>query len=335
MLSHLNITDLDIQGILDIPEEEESTDIRPTIDSDIEKEMKDISYNLSTMTICGRLGGGVNISRVIEDIPIQPYWAIREGIIRIEGYRDNVAIYRGISRKYIEKRNVQVKPFRNSASIYCRIFDEETGTAKEPSVKLFRNGGFQVTGIRTPYQADKIVTFIKNTLRAIGGVFEEETEGFINVCMMNSDITLPYKINRGALQSILKDKGILSTFETTSYQGINIKYYWNYEKHRDGLFQNGVCECVHVCESSGKKRVMKNPDLCTQSGCVRITIAPFQTGKIIITGAKTVQQINDASSWILKVICDNHTDILMGKAVPKKKRKKIPFRSGHTIDIVR
>lgn len=334
MLTHLNITDFDIEEILNTTDDD--TIAQPIkASSDVIKEFEDISYNLSTMTICGRLGGNVNITRVIREIPIEPYWAMREGILRVEGYDDDKIINRGISRKYIEKKNIRVKPFRNSASLYCRIFDEETGIAKEPSIKIFRNGGFQVTGIRTPYQAKHIVNFVKDTLKKITDVFEETNEGFINVCMMNSDITLPYKINRSKLQQILVDKGILSTFETTSYQGINIKYYWNYAKHKDDIIQNGICECESVCQSSGKKRVMKNPETNSETGCIRITIAPFQTGKIIITGAKTLEQINDASQWIIDLIRDNHSDILMGKADPKKIRKKIPFRSGHTVEIER
>lgn len=334
MLSHLNITDLDIQGILD------DDDFEPEVMKKTISEIKtdddlDVSYNLSTMTICGRLGGSINIQKIIKDIPIQPYWAIREGVLRVEGYVDQEPIFRGISRKYIEKRNICTKPFRNSASIYCRIFDEDSGISKEPSVKLFRNGGFQVTGIRTPNQADRIVEFVKNVLRKMDGVFEEVDDGFINVCMMNSDITLPYKINRTSLQSVLRDLGILSTFETTSYQGINIKYYWNHEKHRRGECQSGICECENVCESSGKKRVMKKPSTIDETGCVRITIAPFQTGKIIITGAKTIQQVNDASKWIVSVIRSHRDTVLQGVADLKKVRNKIPFRSGHTVDIVR
>jgi hypothetical protein len=329
MLSHLNFTDLDIQDILnnDTKEIEETEHI-------IDTDEINVSYNLSTMTICGRLGGDINIQKVIKDVPIQPYWALREGVLRVEGYVDQEPTFRGISRKYIEKRNIHTKPFRNSASIYCRIFDEDSGIAKEPSIKLFRNGGFQVTGIRTPYQAEHIVSFIKETLRSMDGVYTETDDGFINVCMMNSDITLPYKINRSGLQSILRDMGILSTFETTSYQGINIKYYWNYEKHKRGERQNGLCECAHVCESSGKKRVMKNPDLTEQSGCVRITIAPFQTGKIIITGAKTIKQIEDATEWIISVIRSHKYEILQGPAEEKVKRNKIPFRSGHSVEIL-
>ena len=334
MLSHLNITDFDIEEILNISDDE-SSKLPTRTSSEAIKELEDISYNLSTMTICGRLGGNVNISRVIQEVPIQPYWAMREGILRVEGYdKDDKIITRGISRKYIEKKSIRVKPFRNSASVYCRIFDEENGIAKEPSVKIFRNGGFQVTGIRTPDQANNVVNLIKNTLRKIDSVYEESDKGFINVCMMNSDITLPYKINRSKLQELLVSKGILSTFETTSYQGINIKYYWNHTKHKNGDEQNGICECECVCQSSGKKRIMKNPEMNIETGCVRITIAPFQTGKIIITGAKTLEQINDASRWIINTIRDNYNDILMGKADPKKIRKKIPFRSGHTVEIV-
>lgn len=337
MLSHLRISDNDILDILNDNDDTDNDDDIVTectypVQSIADSEL-DVSYNLSTMTICGRLGGIVSIKDVIQSIPIIPYWSIREGVLRTEGYIDSEPYFRGISRKYIEKRNSDTKPFRNSASLYCRIFDEDTGDAKEPSVKIFRNGGFQITGIRTPTQANVIVALIKRSLKSVPGLFEETDPGFINICMMNSDITLPYTIDREELQNILKADGILSTFETTSYQGVNIKYYWNYEKHYAGIHQSGICECEHVCESSGKKRVMSNPHTTHHKGCVRITIAPFQTGKIIITGAKTLEQIDDATEWILSVIKKHKDTLLRDNAITKKERRKIPFRGGHTLKI--
>lgn len=329
MLSHLAISERDI---LDILNDESSP--TPEIESNIRDEELDVSYNLSTMTICGRLGGTVDIQRVIQGVPIQPYWAIREGILRAEGYIEGKPYSRGISRRYIEKRKVEPKPFRNSASLYCRLFDEETGIAKEPSIKIFRNGGIQATGIRTPNQANRLVKFVSDTLRSLDGAFIENDEpNYISVSMMNSDITLPYMINRDALQRLLREEGVLSTFETTSYQGVNTKYYWNHEKHENGEHQSGICECEHKCESSGKKRTMTNPEMRKNTGCVRITIAPFQTGKIIVTGAKTEQQVSDASKWIVSFIKKHKGEILLGKAPQKKKTHKIPFRGGHTIKI--
>jgi TATA-box binding protein (TBP) (component of TFIID and TFIIIB) len=300
-----------------------------------EIEKIDVKYNLSTMTICGRLGGTINIQSVLENIPIIPYWRLVEGVLRIElllietGSKTGNWNYRGICRKYIEKPDKGAGPFKNALTIYYRIFDEETFDAKEPSIKIFRNGGFQITGIRTPYQAKYVVDSIKTTLMKIPGGFMEDImeEPFTSVSMMNSDITLPYSIRREALQNILKRLGMRSSFESTTYQGVNIKYYWNYEKHLSGSEQTGRCECSVKCISNGKKRMMSSDDKNKSSGCVKITIAPFQTGKIIITGAKNIEQIKDASKWILNLIKDNSSALLNNTYSRKVYTKKsTPFR---------
>lgn len=319
-LQHLAITLKDIESISLFEEHEE---VYETSTDDI-----DVSYKLSTMTICGNLGGDINIVNVLEKVDIQPYWALREGIIRIEGYTGKDILCRGMSRKYIEKKTFVAKPFHNSVSLYYRLYDEDTREAREPSIKLFDNGSFQITGIRTPLQATKIVEKIKNILFTIPDCFKITKRGYTDVCMMNSDLSFPYQINREKLQDILLRYGMLSTYETTNYQGVNIKFFWNHEKHRKGIFQNGICECDTVCSSSGKKNTMTDPSKASHTGCVRITIAPFQTGKVIITGAKNEQQVKDSTKWI-KEICSKHQkEIFCGKAIPKKKSSKVPFRGG-------
>jgi len=351
MLSHLNISEDDILAINDNTSAP-LTNARTTssigvstkstvLDDNTLHEHSDMicsepitgtPYNLSTMTICGRFGGSVNIQSILEDSPILPYWQLKEGCLRVEGYKNDVWSYRGICRKYIEKPDKGQGPFKNSVTVYYRIFDEVTGEAKEPSIKLFKNGGFQTTGIRTPHQAEYIVKCMRQLFSETGeGTFTpspivSDDKPFISVSMMNSDITIPYSIRREALQKILKDAHMRSSFESTTYQGVNIKYYWNYEKHFKGLPQTGRCECSTQCISSGKKRMMTDPDKDT-SGCVRITIAPFQTGKIIITGAKKIEQVNDASQWILQLIQTNATTVL--SSIQKRKvyaKKSTPFR---------
>ena len=321
-LQHLAITLKDIEGISLFDDLEKEEDFEETT-GDI-----DVSYKLSTMTICGNLGGDINIINVLEKVDIQPYWALREGIIRIEGYSGKDILCRGISRKYIEKKASVAKPFHNSVSLYYRLYDEDTLEAREPSVKLFDNGSFQITGIRTPLQATKIVDKIKKILLEIPDTFKITNLGYTDVCMMNSDLTFPYQINREKLQDILLRYGIISTYETTNYQGVNIKFFWNHEKHKKGIVQNGICECETVCNSSGKKNTMSDPSKKTDKGCVRITIAPFQTGKVIITGAKHEQQVKDSTNWIKELCSKHHKKIFCGKAKHKKKSTRIPFRGG-------
>jgi len=44
--------------------------------------------------------------------------------------------------------------------------------------------------------------------------------------------------------------------------------------------------------------------------CKKITISPFQTGQVIITGARAMEQIEEAYEFIKNVFTDNADEIL-------------------------
>ena len=299
------------------------------------KELDDIlgqKPTLSTMTICGNFGGVINLDALMEKCDIMPYWILKEGIIRMECYdKDKVWKYKGVSRKYLIRKNPGTGPFPNGVTAFVRIFDEETGEAREPSIKIFRNGGFQITGIRTPLQSDFIVSFMIDYLSGLGEeVFIKHTSGitaFTAVSMMNTDLKIGRVINRKAVQEILHEENLKSTYETTSYQGVNIKYYWNPEKHEKGEVQTGICPCSVQCSSSGKKRVVRKPGEAVEETCTRITVAPFQKGKIVITAAKNEQQLKDAIEWIIEFL-KKHNKKVIGRIIDEKAVKSInnPFR---------
>jgi len=287
---------------------------------------------LSTMTICGNFGGLIDLDALMDKSEIMPYWILKEGIIRIECFdKDKVWKYKGISRKYLIRKNPGTGPFPNGVTAFVRIFDEETGEAREPSIKIFRNGGFQITGIRTPLQSDFIVSFMTDYLHSLGdGVFTKHTTGmtaFTAVSMMNTDLKIGRVINRKAVQEILHAEKLKSTYETTSYQGVNIKYYWNPGRHARGEKQTGICPCSIQCSSSGKKRVVRKPGEAVEETCTRITVAPFQKGKIVITAAKNEQQLHDAIEWIIEFLKKNHAKVI-GRIIDEKTVKSInnPFR---------
>ena len=105
-------------------------------------------------------------------------------------------------------------------------------------------------------------------------------------------------INRTALHHILSRKyGLFSTFESTIYQGVNTKYYYN-DQHPDKT-RPGICLCTKRCRGQG-----------TGSGpgeCKRITMSVFQTGKIIITGGRYLFQLEEAYHF-LNMVLQRHSD---------------------------
>lgn len=119
----------------------------------------------------------------------------------------------------------------------------------------------------------------------------------IETVLINSDFNINFKIKRNILHSILKDKyDIISRYEPGIYPGVNNKYYWN--TNNLGTETEGKCICKNSCSGKGNG--------CGDGNCKKITIAAFQSGSIIITGANTIQHIEDAYNFINKVIRDNY-----------------------------
>lgn len=145
----------------------------------------------------------------------------------------------------------------------------------------------------------------------------------IRIVLINSDFNINFKIKRNILHSILKDNyNIVSRYEPGIYPGVNNKYYWN--KETLGTENEGVCKCSGKCVGKGNGE--------GEGKCKKITIAAFQSGSIIITGANSITQIDDAYAYINNVISQNYdlvrkidspfTDGNLDEGIEKKKVKK-------------
>ena len=121
--------------------------------------------------------------------------------------------------------------------------------------------------------------------------------GKIETVLINSDFNVNFKIKRNILHSILKDDyQIVSRFEPGIYPGVNNKYYFN----RDYLNKEhkGRCYCTKKCEGKGTGK--------GNGECKKITIAAFQSGSIIITGAREIEHIIAAKNFITNVLKENY-----------------------------
>ena len=112
-----------------------------------------------------------------------------------------------------------------------------------------------------------------------------------HVQLLNSDYKMNALAKRAELHKILCTVyNLSSTLETTIYQGVNTKYYYN----DASLARGGICRCTRFCTGQG--------DGASIGACKRITIAIFQTGSIIITGARTRKQLDEAYEFINQII---------------------------------
>jgi TATA-box binding protein (TBP) (component of TFIID and TFIIIB) len=245
------------------------------------------------------------------------YGDMKEGIIKIEVD----AVSKGIcTDDILHQSGKEKKKFFNQSSLVFRLQLNDAPTFKEVNIKIFKNGGFQMTGISSEEMARAALTrFIelnKGTERGIWAT--DPTIAKFDVCMMNSDYKVNKVIRRDRLYRILVEEyGLWCSYEPTIYQGVNTKYFWN--KTRPAAAPPGICVCPEQCEGGG--------DGYSVGNCKKITISPFRTGNIIITGAKKTEQLMDAYQFMNGILNEYADDVLRDEievtaaevAAPKKK----------------
>lgn len=125
----------------------------------------------------------------------------------------------------------------------------------------------------------------------------------MEVQLVNTDFSIGAKIRRDALHKVLTETYHLTvSYEPAIYQGVKTKFFYNAEKP-EGC-PPGLCPCEKLCKGTGDGKRL--------GACKKITISPFQTGQIIITGARTIDQINEAYRFMCGLI-ERHADEILRK----------------------
>lgn len=304
-------------------------------------DLKVSPLRISTMTVIGHLGAIPDLQRLYDNGAMVPYWWIGEGILKIEfaGQRKGVC-----SEDILHTSTKEKKRFFNQSSLVFRLCLDQTsedgrryketvsGGAdtisliadqspryKETNIKLFKNGGFQMTGISSEAMARAALTRLiaMNRDRGIWPVGADQPAPHIqrfDTCMINSDYSIDKAIRRDRLYRVLVEEyGLWSTYEPTIYQGVNTKFFWN--KARPAGTPPGICVCPTPCEGDGSGYAVGE--------CKKITIAPFRTGKIIITGAKHVEQLDDAYMFMNDVF-RTHAEHVLREAETEADAAEVP-----------
>ena len=267
---------------------------------------------ISTMTVTGSLGAVPNLQTLYDSCHFLPYWYIGEGIIKIQMGVQN----KGMSMEDILHKTAKTKKsFFNQSSLVFRSHIEGT-TYKEINIKLFKNGGFQMTGISSEDMARNALTSLI-ALNSGRNIWFDKTPSIVSFStrMINSDYTIGKSIRRDRLhQTLVETYGLWSSYEPTIYQGVNTKFFWN--KSRPADTPPGICVCPNPCQGGGSGY--------TTGDCKKITISPFRTGSIIITGAKHIDQLNDAYIFINNVLTTHAEYILRDEQESPIKKKQTP-----------
>jgi hypothetical protein len=243
-----------------------------------------------------------------------PIWYPGEGILKME---HNDLIIGSSHKDCFTNRDISEHTFHNQSTIVLRR-EYKPGVWKESNVKLFANGSLQMTGVPSvEFARDTLEWLLAEILKLPVSPFIKEVtdnEGKttriapalkdISVKLINTDYFINALIKRDALFNTLVNKyNIFSINEKTIYQGVNAKYYYN----KANKSRPGICCCKGRCRGQGEGD--------GDGECKRVTLCIFQDGKIIVTGARTMDQINEAYHFLNKVLQDNAAEVL--RPMPK------------------
>lgn len=169
-------------------------------------------------------------------------------------------------------------------------------------MKVFANGGVQMTGLPSQEFAISSLQWMLDVIKSLPRTPFSKEPALQKICtyLINTDYSLNCEINQDALQRILVEEyDLFSMFEKTIYQGVNAKYFYNKEPGR----ASGICTCKKPCDGKGTGE--------GDGECKRITLSIFRTGSIIITGGRTMEQIEAAYEFINGIFEKHAAEVLV------------------------
>ena len=249
------------------------------------------------MVITAHWGTQINLESLFNSLRsiIIPIWYPDIGILKFE----NKNMVLGSSYKDIfTNRKITAKSFFNQSTIVLRRKIENGW--KEVNVKLFANGGIQMTGVTSSTFARESIEWLLSIINGLSeSPFAEPASiNRFSVQLINTDYALNMFINQDALHKILLNEyNLFSMLEKTIYQGVNTKFFYNI-----AYPETGICQCKNFCKGQGSGD--------GEGECKRITMSIFRTGKIIITGAREIKQIEATYNFLNNIFDKHHKTVL-------------------------
>ena len=251
--------------------------------------LKTSELHVSAIVQIGKLTTNINLYELANNL------CINDNISYIEHGSE---ITKGYNPKNKPKKKLKKskKFFYNQVTIHINC-------DKTINMKIFNNGRVQMTGINNDKQGLESINILLNEIHKLSegsklSIFDSETiikEGDIETVLINSDFDIYHEVDRENLHRLIVERGYYSSYEPCTYPGVNIKYYHN------PIHNNfGICDCEKPCNGKGKDNT-----------CKKITIAVFKSGKIIITGGRSKENIQTAYKFITEFINENKEQILL------------------------
>lgn len=193
------------------------------------------------------------------------------------------------------------KNFGNQMTMVMRVQRAEPSDAAPAfpvNAKLFKNGSIQVAGLRDQRSWLDVSRAMAGWLRRELGddavMTDAEVYRSLKVCMICGDFDTGVRFRPVHLLEVLRCEMplLLTSHEACRHPAVKIKYMHNLADPADE--REGLCKCPGDCcggRGSGMSR---------KAGCRKVTVLMFHTGKVVITGAVTLQQVHDAYAFVME-----------------------------------
>lgn len=256
------------------------------------------ALRISTNVATGNIGSVLYLDKMFEQLSsiLIPFGYPAEGILKME-HKDRVV--GASSRDLLTKKKTAKKTFFNQSTIVVRKERMDIpGDFKEVNIKLFANGGIQMTGITGIEFARVTLEWLLPQLASLPIKVSLDPIHIktLKIQLINSDYHVNASIHRDNLHQIISQKySLFSSLEKLIHQGVNIKYYYNTSRTTG---PPGICMCDKPCQGQGEGDA--------PGECKKITILAFQTGDIIVTGARKKEQLDEAYEF-MNVLFKRHS----------------------------
>lgn len=259
-------------------------------------------YRVSTITCNGSIGSRIDLTKLYDFIDVIDSDKQDKGFIYIiDRNGENVKGNNPRKKKNENKKKDADKKYRkfdNAISTYFKLRENYN-----PSVKIFKNGTIQMTGIKKIEDGEflhkDVFDIINNIYKKDNTIFEnkpEFSEENFYVRMINSDFSVPYLIRRKDLHKLIISSKYQNScsFQPGTYPGVKLQYFWNpMIGNKDGICRCSEEKCFGKGDGSGHGK------------CKKVTVSIFESGKILITGATNFEQINEAYDYICNILKNN------------------------------
>jgi TATA-box binding protein (TBP) (component of TFIID and TFIIIB) len=301
------------------------------------EELKNMKFRVSTITAVGDVGSTLSLVQIFKHIPLDrpegsgtSFVSVKMGNLT-RSWIDDVPIHSDDPVANViepELRLCGLELTEDDAMSRCTSKSRDhfgnqvtlvvsiEGT--RINLKAFKNGRVQLTGVKQIDQGfraiEHLVTVVKKS-EHVGDICADPDKlsaGGYRVCMINSDLDLGFPVKRDRLFSFVRESypDILCTYEPCNYHGVKFKYMWNSAVNE----MEGVCRC-------GSGICAGNSDGSEEGKCRKVTVAVFQSGKVIATGAQTMKQLEDALRFLVKDVCrqEHRRTFSLGPVGPQQK----------------